>query len=114
MAHAVEHLKDHRFWPNGRGEIVHCRLQRVGFHAEENEVVRCVDLPSADQFRSEDRITMRADDAKAILTELFRARWTNEESHVAPGLGKSAAKVAANRTGADDKDPGSRRDQVLS
>ena len=69
---------------------------------------------SGDQFRREDRITMRADDAKAILTELFRPGWTNEEGHVAPGLGKPAAKVAANRTGADDKDPGSRRDQVLS
>jgi hypothetical protein len=48
---------------------------------------------------------MRADDAKAILTELFRPGWTDEESHVAPGLSKPAAKVAADGTGADDKDP---------
>ena len=37
-------------------------------------------------------------------TELFRPRWTDEKSHIAPGLGKPAAKVAADRTGADDKD----------
>ena len=114
MAHAVEHGKNHRFWPNGRGEIVHRRLQRIGFHAEENEVVRCVDLFSADQFRSEDRVTMRADDAKAIPTELFRPGWMDEEGHVAPGLGKPATKVAADRTGTDDKDSHSRRGEVLS
>jgi len=48
---------------------------------------------------------MRADDPKTIPTELFRPEWTDEESHVVPGLGKPAAKVAADRTGADDKDP---------
>ena len=37
-------------------------------------------------------------------TELFRPGWTDEKGHVAPGLGKPAAKVAADRTGADDKD----------
>ena len=30
---------------------------------------------------------------------------TDEERHVAPGLGKPAAKVAADRTSADDKNP---------
>jgi hypothetical protein len=48
---------------------------------------------------------MRADDAKAILTELFRPRWTDKKGHIAPGLGKPAAEVATDRTGADDKDP---------
>ena len=56
---------------------------------------------------------MRADDAKTIPTELLRPGWTDEEGHVAPGLGKSAAKVAADRTGADDKDPHSRRGEAL-
>jgi hypothetical protein len=57
---------------------------------------------------------MRADDAEAILTELFRPGWTDEESHVTPGLGKPATKVAADRTCADDKDPHSRWGDVLS
>ena len=48
---------------------------------------------------------MRADDAKAMLSELFRPGWADEEGHVTPGLGKPAAKVAADRTGAHDKDP---------
>jgi hypothetical protein len=48
---------------------------------------------------------MRADDAKAILAELFRPRWADEKSHVAFGLDKPAAKIAANCTGADNKDP---------
>jgi hypothetical protein len=48
---------------------------------------------------------MWADDSEAILTELFRARWTDEKGHIAPSLGKPAAKVATDRTGADDKDP---------
>jgi len=52
---------------------------------------------------------MRADDAKTVPTELFRPGWTDKESHVAPSLGKPTAKVAADRTGADDKDPHSRR-----
>jgi len=56
---------------------------------------------------------MWADDAKAILTELFRPGRTDEEGHVTPGLGKPAAKVAADRTGADDKDPRSRRGEAL-
>jgi hypothetical protein len=57
---------------------------------------------------------MRADDAKTIPTELFRPGWTDEEGHVAPGLVKPAAKVAADRTGADDKNPPSRGGDVLS
>jgi hypothetical protein len=48
---------------------------------------------------------MRADDAKTILTELFSPGWTDEEGYVAPSLGKPAAKISADRTGADDKDP---------
>src|ERR1700720_3774247 len=48
---------------------------------------------------------MRADDAKTILTELFRPRCTDEKGHVASGLGKPAAKVAADSAGSDDKDP---------
>ena len=48
---------------------------------------------------------MRADDAKAILTELLRPGRADEKGHVAPGLGKPAAKVAANGTGTDDKNP---------
>ena len=75
--------------------------------------MRHVDLLSADQFRSEDRVTMPADDAKTIPTELFRPGWTDEEGHVAPGLGKPAAKVAADGTCANDKDPHSRRGEAL-
>ena len=48
---------------------------------------------------------MRADDSEAISTKLFRARWSNEKSHVAPGLGQPATKVTTHRTGADDKNP---------
>ena len=113
VAHAVEHRKDHRSWSNGRSEIVHRRLQRVGFHAQEHEVVRCLDLRSGDYFWSDDRVTMWADDTKTILAEVFRASWTNKESHIASGLGKPAAKIAANRTGADDKNAHS-RGNVLS
>ena len=47
VAHAIEHRKDHRFRPNGRGEIVHRRLECVGLHAQEDNVVRRVDLISA-------------------------------------------------------------------
>jgi hypothetical protein len=48
---------------------------------------------------------MWADDSETIPAELFRARWANEKSHIAPGLGQPATKVTTNRTGADDKDP---------
>ena len=36
VAHAVEHWKDHRFLSKGGGEIVHRRLERIGFYAEED------------------------------------------------------------------------------
>jgi hypothetical protein len=48
---------------------------------------------------------MRADDSETIATELLRARWTNEKSHIAPRLGQSATKVTTHRTSADNKDP---------
>jgi hypothetical protein len=48
---------------------------------------------------------MRTDDSETISTELFRARWTNKKSHVAPGLGQPTTKVTTHRTGPDDKDP---------
>ena len=48
---------------------------------------------------------MRADDSEAILTELFRPRCTNEKSHIAPSLSQPATIVTTDRTSADDKDP---------
>src|SRR4029077_1541478 len=83
VAHAIEHGKNHRFGPNGRSEIVHRRVERVGFHAHEEKVVRRVDLFSAYELWIENRITMRADDPEVISIELFRARRTNEKSHIA-------------------------------
>src|SRR6266404_3794309 len=105
VAHAVECRKNHRLGPNGRGKIVHRRLERVGFHTQEDKIVRRVDLISCYQLWSEDHVTMWADDSEAISAELFRARRTNEKSHVAPGLGQPATKVTAHRTGPDDKNP---------
>jgi hypothetical protein len=105
VAHAIKHRKNHRFGPDGRSEIVHRRVERVGFHAHEDKVVRRVDLFSAYDLWIENRITMRADDSEAISTELFRARWTNEKSYIAPRLGQPATKVTTHRTSADDKDP---------
>ena len=48
---------------------------------------------------------MWADDSEAISAELFRARRTNEKSHIAPSLGQPATKVTTHRTGPDDKNP---------
>jgi hypothetical protein len=114
VAHAIEHRKNHRLWSDGRGEIIHGRLERVRFHAQEDKVVSRVDLISAYQLRREDRITVRADDSEAITTELFRPGWRDEEDHVAASLSKPAAKLAADRTGAHNKDSHSRRREVLS
>src|SRR5207237_1235752 len=102
VAHTIEYRKDHRFWANGRSEIIHCSLQRIGFHAQEHEFVRCLDLRSGNQFRSHHRITVWTDDTKAILTELFRPSGTDEEGHVTAGLGKPPPKVSADCTGADN------------
>jgi hypothetical protein len=56
---------------------------------------------------------MWADNSEAIASELSRARWTDEKSHIAPCLGQPATKVTTHRTGADDKDPHSGRHEVL-
>ena len=104
VAHAVEHRKNHRLRPNRRREIVHCRLERVGFHADEDKVVRHIDLFSANELWRENRITMRADNSETIATELLRARWTNKKSHIAPRLSQPATKVTTHSTSADDKD----------
>src|SRR5206468_11732635 len=114
VAHAVEHRKNHRLSSNGRREIIHGRLERVGFHAEEDKIVRCVDFFSAYDLWREDRIAMWADDSEAISTEPFRARWANEKSHIAPCLGQPATKVTTHRTSADDQDPHGVRHEVLS
>jgi hypothetical protein len=55
---------------------------------------------------------MWADDSEAIVSELSRARRTDEKSHIASSLGQSATKVTTHRTGADDKD--SHGGEVLS
>ena len=57
---------------------------------------------------------MRADNSEAILTELFRTRWTNEKSHIAPGLSQPATKVPTYRTSADDKDPQSHIESLVT
>jgi hypothetical protein len=57
---------------------------------------------------------MRADDSEAILTELFRTRWTNEKSHIAPSLSQPATKVTTHRTSADDKDPQSHIESLVT
>ena len=57
---------------------------------------------------------MRADDSEAILTELFRTRWTNEKSHIAPSLSQPATKVTTHRTSADDKDSQSHIESLVT
>ena len=42
---------------------------------------------------------MRADDSEAIMTELSRARWTNEKSHIASCLNQPTTKVTTHRAG---------------
>ncbi|HEX4811118.1 MAG TPA: hypothetical protein VH325_19415 [Bryobacteraceae bacterium] len=51
-------------WRHGGGEVVHRRLQSVGLHAQEDEIIGRVDFPDAGKLRPEEHIAMRAGNAK--------------------------------------------------
>src|SRR3984885_15511789 len=102
VTHPVEDWKDHRVRPYCRSEVVDRRVQSVGFDAQEDEVIRPIDFPGADQFRGEEHVTMRADDGQPFATELLGPDRADEEGNVAASLGESGAKVTADRPSANN------------
>jgi hypothetical protein len=104
VAHTIEDREDHRLWSHSRREIVSGRLQRVGFHAQEDQVKRPIDFPGADQFRREEQVAMRTDDTQPVAAELRGSGRADEKGHIAASLGEPGAKVTADRTGADNED----------
>ncbi len=48
VSHAVEDGIDHRVGTDGGGHVVHCLIEGVGFHAEEDDVVRAIEFFGGD------------------------------------------------------------------
>src|ERR1700682_5521673 len=104
MAHPVEDGGNHRLRPDRTNAVVHRRVQRKGFNAEEDELERCVEISCADQLRVEHRVAVRAEDAQPITADLACACRAGQESHVTCGLRKPRTEVAADRSGTDYED----------
>jgi hypothetical protein len=68
-------------------EILDRRSERIGFHREQNRVVRPVDGAYGCDLRRQGYIAMRADDLQPALLELRRAPRPHQKGHFPTGLG---------------------------
>ncbi len=104
VPHAVEDGIDHGLGADGGPHVDDRLVQRMGLHAEKDEIVGDVDFLRGDSVWLEREVAVRADDLQSVALELLGPGGTDEEGDVAAGLGESHSEVAAYRTGADNED----------
>jgi len=106
MAHAVQEGQDRGIWTDRCGERVDGGIEVVGFATQQNQVERAVQLMGLhSEWRFEVHIAKAAFDYETGFSELSSSLRPDEKSDIASGLEQSAAKVSADRTGADDENP---------
>jgi hypothetical protein len=95
MFHAVQHRHDHGLWPNGGSYIFQGRIERVGFHREDDRVVWRRNRFRGDKLWGKRDVSVRADDLQPRRLELIRAAFSHEEGYVTTCLSKASAKISA-------------------
>src|SRR5882724_12008199 len=106
MTHAVQEGQDRGIWTDRCGERVDGGIEVVGFATQQNQVERAVQFMGLhSEWRFERHIAKAAFDYQTSFSELSSPLRSDEKGDIATGLEQSAAKVSADRTGADDENP---------
>jgi hypothetical protein len=95
MSHAVQHRHDHGLWPHGGSYIFQGRIERVGFHRQDDRVVWRRDRFCGDKLRRKRCVSVKADYLQPRHFELVRAAGTHQKCHVTPCLSKTSSKISA-------------------
>jgi hypothetical protein len=104
MAHAVQEGQDRGIWTDRCGERVDGGIEVVGFATQQNQVERAMQFMGLHSgWRFEGHIAKAAFDHETGFSELSSPLRSDEKGDIATGLEQSAAKVSADRTGADDE-----------
>src|SRR6266850_6189288 len=104
MAHTVQEGQDRGIWTDRCGERVDGGIEVVGFASQQNQVERAVQFMGLHSgWRFEGYIAKAAFDYETGFSELSSPLRSDEKGDIATGLEQSAAKVSADRAGADDE-----------
>jgi hypothetical protein len=95
MPHAVQHWRDHGLWPHGGSYIFQGRIERVGFHRQDDRVEWRRNRFRGDKLRGKRDVSVRADDLQPRRLELIRAAFSYEEGYVTTRLSKTSSKISA-------------------
>src|SRR5580765_5030146 len=102
VPHAVQEGQDRGIWTDRCGERVDGGIEVVGFATQQNQVERAMQFMGLHSgWRFEGHIAKAAFDHETGFSELSSPLQSDEKSDIATGLEQSAAKVSADRTGAD-------------
>ncbi len=101
MAHAVEHGQDRCVGPDRQRELIHRPVERVGFHAEQDEIEGLANGFRRDGSGRHREIAMWAFNLQAGSRELRGAAGAYHEGDVTACTDKAGAEIAAQRAGTD-------------
>jgi hypothetical protein len=104
MAHAVEERQDRRVRADRRRELIHSFVERIGFHAEQDEIEGLLDVLRGDGDGRHVEIAVRARNVKSGPRQLGGATWAHHEGDVAAGAGQAGPEIAAQCTCSNHED----------
>jgi hypothetical protein len=106
VSHAVQEWQDRSCRSNRWSKRIDGSSKVIGFAAEQDEIEVTAQFAGLDGGgRLERDIAKAAFDYQTGFSELSSPLRPDEKSDIATGLEQSAAKVSADRTGADDENP---------
>ena len=101
---AVEQRQHEGAGPHGRADGLHGRREIVGLAGEQHQIVGRQQFGLQDRAHRDLEVTVGAAYHQALGAQLRRAPLAHEEAEVGPGLHEPAAKIAADRAGAQHED----------
>jgi len=101
---AVLRADDSGLGPDERRELRCERRERVGLHAEDEDVWAAHVLQVSCDLRPDFEVAVRAEDPQALLLHRAQVRSTREQHHVGARLREARADEPADRAGPCDRD----------
>ncbi len=112
MFQPVEYRQDHRVGANGRGKLGHRIVERVGFHPDQHDVERLLEIVSQDDLRLHGKVAMRAHDLQSIPPQLLGTLRSHQKGHVAARSDQASSVIASKRACADHQHSHSNSDCI--
>ena len=83
------------------GEVVHRRIQRIRFRANQHEIEGAANISGENSLRGNSEVAMRADHVKSFTGQLLGTPGAQQECDIASGPDHASTEIAAQSPGAD-------------